>query len=84
MIDGSRDTQQGIAARPYYDCSYSTVSSENCIFQYNLVCLDKRIKILLGLFSYNSRDYGTDVLETIADIPRITRYIKNKNSTSVY
>jgi len=36
---------------------------------------------LLDLFSYKSRDYRTGVLETIADIPRMTRNIKDKNNT---
>jgi len=32
LIDGSGDTQQGIATRQYYDCNNRAVSSESYIF----------------------------------------------------
>ena len=61
LIDGSWDTQQGIAPRRYYDYTNNTVSSESYIFLYSFVYLDKK-KVSLGTFSYKSRDYTPDVL----------------------
>ena len=47
----------------------------------NLVIEISLKRMLLCSFLYKSRDYRTDVLEIIADIPRITRSDKNKINT---
>ena len=69
-------SQVGLSLFNYQDGAWS---SEHMYFYIASSVLTK--KKLLGLFSYKSRNYRTDVLETTADVPRITRSIKDKNST---